>query len=295
MTTNHALAETSYRYCRQVVRRSGSNFSLAFWLLPKSQRRGMYALYAFAREVDDLADSVKPVAERRAEIERFSDEFETALSGRPSGALMPAVVDTIERFSVPAKHFRDIAAGVRMDLDHEGFETFDQLEHYCHHVASAVGLACLPIWKVSAAEARQPAVDCGIAFQLTNVLRDVHEDAQLGRLYLPREDLRRFHCDAEDLFDRAHIERVCQFLNFEAERATRYYQSAAGLRQFLSGPPRRVFDLMYGRYFRLLLLIRSDLKAVLSQKLRLRFMDKMSVAARAVLGLPLPLPNQRSR
>lgn len=290
MTTNHALVESSYRYCQQVVRRSGSNFSLAFWVLPKAQRRGMYALYAFAREVDDLADSVKPLAERRAEIERFEADFEAALDGKSPGPLMPAVADTIRRFSVPPEHFREIAAGVRMDLNHEGFETFAGLEHYCHHVASAVGLACLPIWQVSAAEARQPAIDCGLAFQLTNILRDVHEDAQLGRLYLPREDLRRFGCDAEDLFDRAHLARICQLLQFEAERAERYYQSAAALRRMLSGPPRMVFDLMYGRYYRLLQLIRNDLKLVLERKLRLGFVDKVRVAGRAVLGVPLMPP-----
>ena len=290
MLKNNASVEQSYGYCRQVVRRSGSNFSLSFWLLPRARRHAMYALYAFAREVDDLADSAKPVEERRSEIVRFSSSFEVALAGRAEGPLMPAVVDTIHRFSVPAEHFREITAGVQMDLDHQGFETFGQLRDYCHHVASAVGLACLPIWDVTDPRANQPAIDCGIAFQLTNILRDVHEDAQLGRLYLPREDLRRFHCDAEDLFDRAHLDRVLQLLTFEADRAANYYRSAAEVQHYLSGSPRRVFALMYGRYARLLELIRRDLKAVLSKKLRLGLTEKVAVAGRAVLGLRLDPP-----
>lgn len=289
--SNHTPAvEQSYRYCRQVVRRSGSNFSLAFLLLPPPQRRAMYALYAFAREADDLADGPKPLDERRGAIERFQETFEAAVSGRPSGPLMPAVVDTIHRYCVPTRHFREITAGVQMDLDHRGFETFDELRDYCHHVASAVGLACLPIWNAASDDAHQSAVDCGIAFQLTNILRDVHEDAQLGRLYLPREDLRRFGCDAEDLFDRAHVDRVRQLLAFEADRAAAYYQSAATLETHLSGSPRRVFALMYGRYAGLLRKIRRDYTAVLSRKLKLSLAEKLTVAGRAIAGQPLAAP-----
>jgi 15-cis-phytoene synthase len=277
----------SHAYCKEVVRRSGSNFSLAFLFLPWAQRQAMYALYAFAREVDDLADGAASVADRRASVEQFEQQFSDALAGRDAGPLMPAVVDTIERFNVPVQHFRDIIAGIRMDLDHAGFETFDELRTYCLHVASAVGLACLPIWGVSDERANQPAVDCGLAFQMTNILRDVHEDAQLGRLYLPREDLRRFGCDGEDLFDHAHTQRVAELLNFEAERATAYFRSAATLEHYLAGPPRRVYALMYGRYEALLRMIRSDVTIVLSRKLRLNLLQKSKVVLNAALGKPL--------
>lgn len=283
--------DESYRYCRQVVGRAGSNFALSFLLLPQSQRRAMYALYAFAREVDDLADSLTPVADRRIALDQFSEQFEAALSGSIAGRLMPAVIDTIHRFSVPSQYFRDIVAGVRMDLDHRGFDTFDDLKTYCLHVASAVGLACLPIWRVAdESGARQPAIDCGIAFQLTNIVRDVHEDAQLGRMYLPREDLTKFGCDAEDLFDLAHRERVVELLRFECARAADYYRSAARLEQYLSGRPKRVFALMFGRYAALLKLIQRDEKAVLSRKLRLTFAQKLLVAGRAVASRPVVPP-----
>ena len=287
--TPHSIPQ-SYRYCRQVVRRSGSSFSLSFLLLPRARRLGMHALYAFAREVDDLADSLQPLEQRRAAIEQFRASFEQAVAGQPNGPLMPAVIDTIHRFSVPTQYFRDIIAGVEMDLDHRGFETFAELREYCLHVASAVGLACLPIWGVSDPAAQKPAIDCGIAFQLTNILRDVHEDAQLGRLYLPREDLRRFGCNAEDLFDRAHADRVEQLLAFEADRATEHYSRAAELNRFLHGSSRRVFNLMFGRYARLLHRIRRDYRVVLSRKLKLSLAEKLAVAGRAVVGLPAQAP-----
>jgi phytoene synthase len=296
MSSHHQQVAQSYLYCRQVVRRSGSNFSLAFMLLPRAQRLSMYALYAFAREVDDLADGATPVEHRREAIEHFQTQFVEALEGRPAGPIMPAVRDTIQRFAVPVEHFREIVRGVQMDLDHRGFETFEELRTYCLHVASAVGLACLPIWGVKDSRATQPAIDCGIAFQLTNIIRDVHEDAQLGRLYLPREDLHRIGCQAEDLFDGAHLQRVVELLTFQIDRAVSYYRSAAELQQHLTGPPKRVYSLMYGRYAEILQEIAAKPERVLSSKIRLGFLKKLSVATRSIAGLsPLvPSPIQRS-
>jgi phytoene synthase len=261
---NSELVE-SYRHCQRQSREAASNFARMFWLLPADQRRAMQALYAFARQTDDLADGPRPLDEKRAAIQAWRQALERAFAGRAEQVallpdnlhsarmILPAVADTAARFQIPRDHLRQVIVGVEMDLDHREFATFDELRHYCLHVASAVGLACLPIWGCRDERAEQPAIDCGIAFQLTNILRDLAEDAGRGRNYLPREDLERFGCQPLPVSTPlAPSEAWLELIRFECTRAVQYYDRSHDAQRFLAGSGRRMFRLMHATYRALL-------------------------------------------
>lgn len=294
--------EASYRYCRGVVRRASSNLASTFWLLPGAQRRGMDALYAFARQADDFADGDAPVEVRRSQLTQFhqavasrlvpyDDEAfiarkpfasapSTAFSYSLAGplALLPALEDTVRRFRIPPRHLLDNLRGVAMDLDHAGYETFDELVDYCHYVASAVGLACLPIWGCDDPAAERPAIDCGIAFQLANILRDLLEDAQRGRRYLPREELARFGADEA----MTNLAAWGELIQFQTARAGSFFESGSVTRRFLPKPGRRVFDLMLARYRAILAQIARQESAALRQRVQLSFPNKLVIAGRTL-------------
>lgn len=173
--------------CAGLLRQSGSSFALPIRLLPEAKRRGTTALYAFCRLADDLVDDAPDGASARRGLDAFSAQLEAALAGeRSSEPVLRALVDTVRRFAVPAEHLRDVIAGVRMDLDRASYGTFVDLEEYCRRVASAVGLAAIHIWGFRSPAALEAGHQCGLAFQLTNILRDIPEDLGRGRIYLPR-------------------------------------------------------------------------------------------------------------
>jgi phytoene synthase len=277
----------SYRHCRRLAREAASTFARMFWMLPHDQRRAMEALYAFARHTDDLADGPEPAEEKRRRLVGWREAFENAVAAEtrnPKSAaqncpsVLPALADTIERFRIPRDYLRQIIVGVEMDLDHDGFETWSELRHYCLHVASSVGLACLPIWGCHDERAIEPATDCGIAFQLTNILRDLKEDAERGRMYLPREDLARFGCGQALADNRWH-----DLIRFEAQRAAELYDSATTTRRYLAGSGRRMFRLMHATYRALLAKIDRDPLSVLSRRLRVSRPQKAWIALRTLV------------
>ncbi len=199
----------------------------------------MCALYAFLRRTDDLGDSTESVERRRSALETWRRALRRALGGQYDDPLLPALADTVRRYGVPSVHLEDVIDGVEMDLEPCRYETFADLEVYCHRVASAVGLACLPIWGCSSDEAEQPARRCGLAFQLTNILRDLKEDAACGRVYLPAEDLERFDYTLDELRAGVRNERFRQLMRFEIGRAEQLYESGAELEPHLSADGQR--------------------------------------------------------
>jgi phytoene synthase len=279
----------SYQHCQQILRRSSSNFAWSFAFLPREQRRAMTALYAFAREADDLADDDHPLSDRRAYLATLRADLERGLSGQfaddPQFVVVPALCDAARRFAIPPQYLFEILQGVEMDLDHQGFATFDELADYCYYVASAVGLACLHIWGGASEATYQPAVDCGVAFQLTNILRDLQEDAARGRVYLPLDDLARHGCDAGSFGAGAvaHEDLACLIAE-QVERARGYYRSAARLEAHLSGPARRMFALMYGTYAALLEQIARQPGIVFQQRVRVPFWSRLTIARRALFS-----------
>jgi 15-cis-phytoene synthase len=248
---NAALAR-SYRYCEDVARREAGNFYPAFLLLPAPKRRSMCALYTFMRIADDLSDEPTPTAFKRQQLADWRGGLRMALTGNYRHPSHAALHDTVGRYAIPAKYLEAVIDGVEMDLEPVAYRTFAELRTYCYHVASVVGLSCIHIWGFHGQDATRFAEDAGIAFQLTNILRDLGEDAARGRVYLPQEDLARFGYDAVRLKQGVCDAPFRDLMRFEVQRARDYYQSGWRLVPRLSTAGQAVF-LMMARTYRGLL------------------------------------------
>jgi phytoene synthase len=224
---NRRRLRKAYAYCQGVTRRSSSNFYYAFRLLTPERRAALYAVYAFCRFIDDIADD-ESRREPAALLARWREELELVYRGAPTHPIGCALADAVQRFPLPQEYFLDLIRGVEMDLTQRRYATFDELYQYCYRVASTVGLLCIEIFGYQRRSARDYAVDLGIAFQLTNILRDVLEDARRGRIYLPLEDLRRFDCAEAELLSGRYSPRVGALMAFECGRARAYYLRARG-------------------------------------------------------------------
>lgn len=281
--------DDSYALCGRIARRAAKNFYYSFLLLPRPERRAMCALYAFSRRSDDLSDNELPVAARRAALARWRESLEHALAGRYDDPILPALADTVVRYGIRPAHVHAVLDGVEMDLDRAAYETFDELTVYCERVASAVGQACIRIWRCDHPRAEDLARQCGIAFQLTNILRDLNEDLARGRVYLPQEDLRQFGYSAEML--RAGV-RDCRFrslMRFEIGRAEQFYNHGLELERYLSGHARPVFAAMAATYQALLAEIKRRDGDVLTSRVRLTPWHKWRIAAHSLVTHSRPL------
>jgi squalene synthase HpnC len=283
--------QASYDACRAEARRSASSFAWAFWLLPRKKRMAMNALYAFLRRTDDLGDNKKPAAVRRADLEHWRTSFDRALVGTFDDPLLPAVADAVHAFSIPSQYITDVIDGVAMDCverdsNHPQFATFAELEHYCELVASAVGMACIHVWGFHDQRALEPARQCGVAFQLTNILRDLRDDAEQGRIYLPKEDLDRANYSVEELRRGVVNERFAELLRFEISRTEDYYRRATELHQYLDPAGERMFGAMLNTYSGLLDKIKRPDTNILSRRVRLSRWRKLQIAGRSLLLRP---------
>lgn len=217
----------AYAYCQAVTRRAASNFYYAFHLLRPERREALYAVYAFCRLIDDIADEAGRRDPGRL-LDRWREELDAVYAGEATHPIGRALADSVRRFPLEKQCFLDLIRGVEMDLFRRRYETFDELQEYCYLVASTVGLLCIEVFGYTNPSAREYAVDLGLAFQLTNILRDVHEDAGRGRVYLPIEDLRRFGCSEAELLEGHYSRRVGALMAFECGRARAYYLRARG-------------------------------------------------------------------
>ncbi len=216
----------SHRHCAAVVRASGSSFASTFWLFPKAQRRALHAIYAFCRMADDLADDPRIRGDRRRLIGEWRDELDRVFAGVPRSLVGPALCEAAERFDLDRAPFAELLDGVESDLDAVHFASFEDVERYCHHVASTVGLMVLAVRGVRGEVAERYASDLGIAVQLTNIVRDVREDAHEGRCYLAQQDMERFAVEPRDLMDDACAEPLRVLLASYAERARIRFERA---------------------------------------------------------------------
>ena len=221
---------------------------------------------------------------------KMSPSLATPSSCQDHGrAILPALVDTVARFAIPPQYLFAVLDGVEMDLENRSYETFDELEKYCQRVASAVGLACIQIWGFRDQAALEPARKCGIAFQLTNILRDLGEDAARGRIYLPLADLRMAGYSAEELRAGRRNEGFDRLLEMEIDRARQLYHEAAELIDWLEPDGRRIFGMMTGIYYRLLERIAQRRQDLFQCRIGLSRRDKLLLALRWLL-----LPPRRS-
>ena len=272
----------SYAWCERLARRHAGNFYHGFRLLPEPQRRSMCALYAFLRIADDLADGPGAADVKRRLLDEWRQQFDDALAGRYRHALHAALHDTLVRHVVPRSCLDAVLEGVGMDLDTVRYATFADLYPYCYRVAAAVGLACIHIWGFTDPEATTHAESAGIALQLTNILRDLGEDAARGRIYLPAEDLARFAYDEAALARRECTERFRALMRFEAERAYAYYAAGERLAPLLHPPGRAVFLVLLRTYRGLLDEIVRRNFDVFTERVRLSSWHKLWLTARAL-------------
>lgn len=217
--------DDDYARCAEITRRASSNFYYAFMLLPLERRRALYSVYAFCRFVDDIADSEK-IDNPATMLTRWREELNNVFAGAPSRAISRALSENVRRFNIPRRYFEDVIDGVEMDLKQRRYGSFADLCLYCRRVASAVGLICIEIFGYRNKSTCVYAEHLGIAFQLTNIIRDVGEDAARGRIYLPLEDLARFGVSEAEILNSVYGPRFYALLEFETERARRYYRTA---------------------------------------------------------------------
>ncbi len=279
--------DSSYAHCRSVARKRARNFFYSFLPLPRAQHNAMCAIYAFMRRSDDYADDPsRPLADRRAELERWRGEVRGALDGDvPKDPVLPAFRDAVERYVIPHEYFFALLDGMDSDLSDRTYETFDELYQYCYQAAAVVGLTTVHVLGFEQTAALPLAEKCGIAFQLTNILRDVSVDAELGRVYLPSADLRDFGMSREEVLCGSLDSRDDRFQQLMAHqwlRANRYYDESEGLLPLVSPSGRPCLWAMIATYRGLLRRIRSARFAVLGRRVRLPAWQKLWILGRAL-------------
>jgi len=266
-----------------ITKASKSNLALAFVALPPARREDITTFYAFCRLVDDIADDpALPVDEKRRRIGLWRESLADNFAGEP--ALAPAIREIIRKYMIQPSYFRDILEGVEMDLEPRRYETFEDLQTYCYRVASAVGLVSIEIFGYRNDACKQYAMDLGMALQLTNILRDIREDWDNGgRVYLPIEDLTRFQYPVQALAARVHDDRFLRLMNFEADRATAFYNKAAAAlpaEDRLSMTPARIMAEVYGRILRKM---RAEGFKVYDKRYRIGSLRKAAIVSRLSL------------
>ncbi len=261
---------SSYQRCKQICRESGSSFCWTFSLLPSDQCRAMQSLYAFARIVDDIADSAGDDVSRRSPLLLIKDcilngkavtDAVTAYHGDVV-RIWPALTQTVRDFELPRRWLGELVDGMLMDIDHLPLADWQQLDDYCYKVASTVGLACTRIWRCQPGMPERPAIQCGIAFQMTNILRDIAKDRKLGRNYIPVSEFDRFGVPI-DRWMAGHADGNWRpMLEHFAEVAAQHYQSSWQVIEYLDPSGQRMFSLMWRYYRQLLQQLQRDLSFV---------------------------------
>lgn len=272
-------------HCRAVVQSSGSSFHYAFYLLPRPKRDALSAVYAFCRAADDIADAAG-VTKPADRLEAWRREVERAHAGRPVHSIGRALSWAMDSFALPKQPLLDLVDGVATDLTTTRYESAAQLEGYCYAVASTVGLMCVRIFGAGRGVADEYAVSLGKAFQITNILRDIGEDAERGRIYLPQEDLDLVGCRPETLLAREPLPEVGRLVALEAARARWHYARA---RAVLPTDPTLLRDLapaeaMNRIYAELLSRVEALGSDVLKTRVRVPAVERAWLAARAWAG-----------
>ncbi len=302
---------TAYAVCRGIARSQAKNFYYGFLPLPREKRNALCAVYAFMRHADDISDDAsRSIPERRTALNSWLAEWHAVAAGTPTtDPVFFALADAQRRFKIPSELLDKLVAGTAMDLEsseserepsgvlsgNQGggavtasapYRTFEDLHRYCYYVASVVGLVCIQVYGYSDPRAEGLAERCGIAFQLTNIIRDVKEDAQGGRLYMPEEDLRRFGLSPEEfLADRGRMlesTRLAPLLEFETQRAREFYQSADELLPLIDPDSRPALWVMSTIYRRLLDKIARNNYDVLTRRVRLTYFEKLGILSKGM-------------
>ena len=217
---------TPDQYCQEKAAASGSSFYYSFMFLPPDKRRAITALYAFCREVDDVVDECSDEGVARTTLAWWRVQVAEIYEGKPQHPVAQALIPVVNQFKLPQAHFHEIIDGMEMDLQQHQYPDFEALQLYCYRVASVVGLLSAEIFGYTDRKTLQFAHDLGIAFQLTNIIRDMGEDARRGRIYVPQDELAKFGVHTNDILDRKENDNFHKLMHFQIERTQRYYQQA---------------------------------------------------------------------
>jgi phytoene synthase len=279
-----SLAE-SHEFCRRLTRRAARNFYFGLKLLPEQARADMFALYGWMRSIDDIADDNdgQPAELRREQLQSWqSDTHRAVASENVPGLLWPAFGEMVRRHQIPIKVFDDAIEGQRRDIEREPIDNFEQLHSYCYQVAGTVGLASIWIWGFQGGEETETlAIHRGVALQLTNILRDLREDALRGRLYLPMDQLRQAGVTLDSIQSDQVGEGFEALLKQYTERAESYYQLSSDLEQRITPSCRPTLATMTEIYHRLLRRIAANPMAVLRRRVSVPLWSKLAIAWRA--------------
>ena len=299
MSQHPLQLNAAYSVCRHIARSAAKNFYYGFLVLPKPKRNALSAVYAFMRRADDISDdaAIEP-QQRRKKLEEWLDALRRVVAGeRTDDPVLFALADAQKRYKIPIELLETLVQGTEMDVPEQGqsttagasgtpqlqYETFDQLYDYCYHVASVVGLICIRIFGYRSQRAEELAEHTGVAFQLTNIIRDVKEDSELGRVYLPREDLARFDLCPAVLANGSAAAKLRPVLELEAHRARHFYQDAQELLPLIDEDSQPALWTLVEIYRRLLEKIAARNYDVFSEKVRLSTAEKLTVLGKGFL------------
>ena len=286
--------DLSYEHCRRIAKEHARNFYYAFRTLPPRKRRAIYAAYAFCRVCDDIADEDFPLEEKRRLLAETRARLADCWSGEPEDPVFRALGDAALSYRIPAVYFEEIIDGVEMDLTVTRFHDFGELRNYCHKVASVVGLVCIEVFGYEDQAAQELAVDLGLAMQLTNILRDVKEDSERGRIYLPLEEMAEWGYTEADLMAGVVNDAFRGLMAFQAERARRYFDSGARLVPLLARESRACAGVLHQVYSKLLDRIEAAGFDVFRRRVGVSVPFKLFIMAKLWAGSLTPqLPLQR--
>ena len=282
------MLDQAFDHCQRVARARAKNFYVAFRTLPRDKRRAIYAAYAYCRLCDDIADGDAPVDRKRLMLAEVRRDLDAALSGDADSAnLAPefiALASAAETFSIPRDYFHSILEGVEADLTKTRFADFAELREYCYKVASVVGLVCIEVFGYKDPRAADYAVDMGIALQLTNIIRDMREDAERDRIYIPQDEMARFGYSERDLMAGVVNDNFRRLMRFQTERARDYYERSRPLFALLSPESRTCPRVLHAAYYAILKRVEAADYDVMSRRIGLSAGEKLAIAVRLWVG-----------
>ena len=279
----------AYAYCQRLTRATAKNFYYAFITLPREQRQAVYAGYAYCRLCDDAADDPgrhEDRLERLAQVERGLAE---ARQGRPAGPVFRALAGVASTYDIPWDLFGEVLEGVKMDRTKDRYRTFEELREYCYRVASVVGLISIQVFGYRDPRARDYAVDLGLGMQLTNILRDIKEDAERGRIYLPQEELERFGYAESDLLRGVVDERFVALMRFQVDRTREHFDRGKRLLALLPTRSRACPAVLGGIYSRVLRRIEENGYDVFQKRISLPTHEKVFLTLRLWMQSMIPV------
>jgi phytoene synthase len=245
-------------YCRRLTKESGSSFYYPLLFLPKKKRESLYAIYAFCRHSDDIVDEALDPVEARKNLDAWREELERAYGGTPHHPITRQLQNILPDYPIPKIYFEQLILGMEMDLQPRRYESFEDLYLYCYRVASVVGLACIEVFGYSHPQVKEYAIAQGVAFQLTNIARDLREDMDRDRIYLPLDEMKRFGYSEADLFSKTYNDSFVALMRHQCERAKGYYTKAASLVWKPDRPNLVVSEIMRSIYEEILLKIEAN-------------------------------------